>query len=487
MAENKLIKEIAKKRLKLFENFVDILVSKYGYRHNFFLTDFYSIGIALEEFYFKEAEIITTWQKYLQNKNNKKHHIQLYIGCPYCTTRCSCCIYFKEIGIEKRLKEYTNNLISSINSFSGVLKNINFDNIYFGGGTPSIFTEKQTEEICSAIKNKIHFDEKGERTVECNPASTTFKKLKSFKKAGFNRVSFGVQSLNPKVLKEINRGYQDFSMVKNAIQGAKKAGIKYINVDLMLGLYNDTPDSFIDTFKKLIALKPFTIRVYSSQPIKSYLNKYFKGKLSNFEKHFEKQKKVMATLCDIANKMNFSYDAHGLDFNRRSASSTDFRNKEITPLNAVYHTYIENKEASLFCLGHAGNSYIHNKIRYRSTPLHKEPSKNTFIGIKTDRRNEMVYFLLNNLSSDKSVSLETFKKIFKTDLRNEFKYEIELLESLGQIEFKKDKMIFLPEQAKDRFTYSMFFIPYPQLLKNIKNLLNGKGKTLPIKNDNGKD
>ncbi len=487
MAKNQLIKEIAKKRLKLFENFVNILVSKYGYRHNFFLTDFYSIGIALEEIYFKESEIIDTWQKYLQNKNNKNHHIQLYIGCPYCTSRCSCCIYFKEIGVAKLVEEYKNNLIAFINSFSNVLKNINFDNIYFGGGTPSIFTEKQTEEICCAIEKKIRFDPKGERTVECNPATTTFKKLKSFKKAGFNRVSFGVQSLNPKVLKEINRGYQTFPMVKDSILGAKKAGIEYINVDLMLGLYNDTPKSFINTFKKIIALKPYTVRVYSSQPIKSYLDKYFKGKLSNFEKHYEKQKQVLTKLRLIASEMNFSYEKEGLEFNRRSTSATDFKNKDIPPLNAVYHTYIEDKEASLFCLGHAGNSYIYNQIRYRSTPLHKDPSKNTFIGIKTDRKNEMAYFLLNNLSNDKAVSLKAFKKVFKANLRDEFEYEIKLLESLNKIEFNGDKMIFLPVQAKERFTYSMFFIPYPQLLKNLKNLLDGKGKTLPIKKDNGKD
>ena len=487
MKKNQPIKEAAGNRLRLFENFVDILVSKYGYRHNFFLTDFYSVGIAAEELYFKAPEISDVWQKYLQNKNKNKQFIQLYIGAPYCSSRCSCCIYFKEIGSPKLIEAYKDNIISSINYFSDVLKNITFDNIYFGGGTPSIFTEKQLQEICLALKKNIHFDSKGERTVECNPASTTFKKLKAFKKAGFNRVSFGVQSLNQKVLKEINRGYQSFSMVKEAILGAKKAGIEYINADLMLGLYGDTPQNFIDTFKKIIALKPYTVRVYSSQPIKSYLDKYFKGKLSNFEKHYEKQKQALGKLRAIAKEMNFSYEDEGLEFNRRSTSATDFKNKDITPLNAVYHTYIEGTQASLFCLGHAGNSYIHNQLKYRSTPLHKDPAKNTFIGIKTDRRNEMAYFLLNNLSNNKSVSLKAFKKVFKTELRDEFDYEIKLLESLGKIEFKKDEMIFLPVQAKERFTYSMFFIPYAQLLKNIKNLLDGKGKTLPIKNDNAKD
>ncbi len=487
MKKNQPIKEDAGQRLQIFEKFVDILVSKYRYRHNFFPTDFYSVGIAAEEFYFKAPEISDIWQKYLQNKKSKKQYIQLYIGCPYCASRCSCCIYFKEIGTTKIIETYKDNLIASINYFSGVLKNITFDNIYFGGGTPSIFTEKQLQEICLALQKNIHFDQKGERTVECNPANTTLKKLITFKKAGFNRVSFGVQSLNPKVLKEINRGYQDFSMIKESILGAKKAGIKYINVDLMLGLYGDTPQIFIDTFKKIISLRPYTVRVYSSQPIKSYLDKYFKGKLSNFEKHYEKQKQVLSTLRLIASEMNFSYEEEGLKFNKRSTSATDFKNKDLTPLNAVYHTYIEGTEASLFCLGHAGNSYIHNQVKYRSTPMVKNPSENTFIGIKTDRRNEMAYFLLNNLSNNKSVSLKAFKKVFKTELRDEFAYEIKLLKSLKQIKFDKDEMIFLPVQAKERFTYSMFFIPYAQLLKNMKNLFDGKGKTLPIKNDNGKD
>ncbi|MBU4421561.1 MAG: radical SAM protein [Elusimicrobia bacterium] len=484
MKKSQQIKEEADKRLKIFEKFVDILVFKYGYRHNFFLTDFYSVGIATKELYFKAPEIKRSWQKHLENKNNDKHFAQLYIGTPYCASKCSYCMYFKEIGAPKRIEEYKNNLIASINYFSDVLKNITFDNIYFGGGTPSLFSEKQLQEICHVLKNKIHFKTTGERTCECNPSSATLEKLKTLKKAGFNRVSFGVQSLNKKVLKDINRDYQNFSMVKESILGAKKAGIKYINVDLMLGLYNDTPLSFIDAFKKIISLKPYALRVYSVQPIKSYLDKYFQGKLSNFEKHFEKQKKVMDKLCAIAAEMNFSYEKKGLKFNKRSSSAIDFRNKDISPLTAVYLPYyIEDKEASLFCLGHAGNSYIHNQIRYRSEPLSKNPNENTYVGIKTDRRNEMTYFLLNNLSNNKSLSLKSFKKVFNTELKDEFDYEIKLLKSLKQIEFKKDEMIFLPVKAKERFTYSMFFIPYDQLLKNMRNLLNGKGKTLPIKND----
>jgi len=75
MKKNQPIKEDAGKRLQIFEKFVDILVSKYGYSHNFFLTDFYSVGIALEESYFKETEIKDIWLKYLRNKNSKNHHI----------------------------------------------------------------------------------------------------------------------------------------------------------------------------------------------------------------------------------------------------------------------------------------------------------------------------------------------------------------------------------------------------------------------------
>ncbi|PIR71867.1 MAG: coproporphyrinogen III oxidase, partial [Candidatus Nealsonbacteria bacterium CG10_big_fil_rev_8_21_14_0_10_37_25] len=69
--------------------------------------------------------------------------------------------------------------------------------------------------------------------MECNPFTTTFRKLKILEHFGINRISFGVQSTNEKILKSMNRGYQSFDLIKRTINNAKKCKFKRINVDLM--------------------------------------------------------------------------------------------------------------------------------------------------------------------------------------------------------------------------------------------------------------
>ena len=129
-------------------------------------------------------------------------------------------------------KRYVQTLIKEIEETKYKRK---VSSIFFGGGTPSILPAEDIKEIMLAIKNKFTLTKNAEISIECNPNSITEKKLKIYKNLGFNRISFGVQSLDDDVLKLIGRVHNR-SEALQAINLANIAGFTNINADLLLGI-----------------------------------------------------------------------------------------------------------------------------------------------------------------------------------------------------------------------------------------------------------
>lgn len=129
-------------------------------------------------------------------------------------------------------KRYVQSLIKEIEETKYKRK---VSSIFFGGGTPSILPAEDIKEIMLAIKNKFALTKNAEISIECNPNSITEEKLKIYKNLGFNRISFGVQSLDDDVLKLIGRVHNR-SEALQAINLANIAGFTNINADLLLGI-----------------------------------------------------------------------------------------------------------------------------------------------------------------------------------------------------------------------------------------------------------
>lgn len=129
-------------------------------------------------------------------------------------------------------KRYVQTLIKEIEETKYKRK---VSSIFFGGGTPSILPAEDIKEIMLAIKSKFTLTKNAEISIECNPNSITEEKLKIYKNLGFNRISFGVQSLDDDVLKLIGRVHNR-SEALQAINLANIAGFTNINADLLLGI-----------------------------------------------------------------------------------------------------------------------------------------------------------------------------------------------------------------------------------------------------------
>ncbi len=172
-----------------------------------------------------------------------------YIHIPFCKSKCYYCsfISFPELELKK---EYLKALETEINYF---YNNEPLNTLYIGGGTPSLLEISEFENILRHFK----YSSNCEITTELNPESTEsnggWGYLRSLYDLGINRLSFGAQTFNNDILKYINRRH-DSSQIIKAVEGAKSAGFKNINLDFIYGLPNQTVDMFIQDLKKAVDL-----------------------------------------------------------------------------------------------------------------------------------------------------------------------------------------------------------------------------------------
>ena len=215
--------------------------------------------------------------------------IGLYIHIPYCKHKCYYCDFVSYANKKKFFKKYVECVKKEIGKYArenrimsehGLEPKYVIKTIYIGGGTPSLINEEYIEDILKSIRENFeitsnleenyeaqdeeikNYNSQIETTIEVNPGTVTREKLQKYLECGINRLSIGLQAVQDNLLKEIGRihTFEDF---QNVYKWAREVGFENINVDLMIGLPNQTLDDVKESTKKVMALKPEHISVYS--------------------------------------------------------------------------------------------------------------------------------------------------------------------------------------------------------------------------------
>ena len=194
----------------------------------------------------------------------QEKELGIYIHIPFCKQKCYYCDFVSFSNKGECIEKYVETLEREIDSYD--LSNYNITTIYIGGGTPSRISSDKIKEILEKVKEKIKGNqtkwEDIEITIELNPGTVDEEKIKKYKEIGINRLSIGLQSTNNKLLKEIGRihTFEDF---KNTYNLVKKVGFENINVDLMIGLPNQTISDVKESLNEIIKLNLTHVSVYS--------------------------------------------------------------------------------------------------------------------------------------------------------------------------------------------------------------------------------
>ena len=163
--------------------------------------------------------------------------VGIYLHIPFCASKCPYCDFYSLPAREEAMDGYTQALTRAIANCPYPAREV--DTIYFGGGTPILMGPKRLERILDALTQRFTVDQKGEITLEANPAATLLEPLTALRRAGFNRISFGVQSAVAEQLKLLGRRHT-IQMAEQAVNQSRQAGFDNISVDIMMGLPGQT-------------------------------------------------------------------------------------------------------------------------------------------------------------------------------------------------------------------------------------------------------
>ena len=221
-----------------------------------YLADDDKIELALE---------IAHREKCILEDIDYKNGYSLYIGIPFCPTRCSYCS-FTSYPLEKYenvVEDYIDALIKEMEYASTMIKNKILTTVYIGGGTPTTLSASQLDRIINKLKELWDFSTVREFTVEAGrPDSITRDKLQVLKDQGVTRISINPQSMRQKTLDLIGRKHTIESIV-DAFNLAREVGHKNINMDLILGLPGETIEDVRFTLDEIKKLNPDNLTVHT--------------------------------------------------------------------------------------------------------------------------------------------------------------------------------------------------------------------------------
>ncbi|HOW49052.1 MAG TPA: oxygen-independent coproporphyrinogen III oxidase [Rubrivivax sp.] len=190
--------------------------------------------------------------------------LSLYLHIPFCESVCYYCACNKIITRHhERAAPYLDALEAEI---ALVVQHLGrgqpVSQLHFGGGSPTFLSDDEIARVMAALHAAFAVGSGVEASIEVDPRTVTPERLEFLRRAGFNRISFGVQDFDPQVQQAVHR-VQPFDSVRDLMHAARRLGFQSINADLIYGLPRQTPESFARTVQQIGELRPDRIALYA--------------------------------------------------------------------------------------------------------------------------------------------------------------------------------------------------------------------------------
>lgn len=403
------------------------------------------------------SKIRGIWEAFLKDKRPRGHFFELYMHIPFCQRKCLYCVYpSRPSGDEDELRRYVPELKSEIRYFSRPFSRTRFRTFMVGGGTPSLLSASQLEAVLGEAFARFKFERGGFRSIELNPASVTPEKLLAARRAGMNRASFGVQSFDPAVLRKNGRENQRPEMVRDAVRWARGARYEDINLDLIFGLYGDTPRTFLDSFEKAAALKPHTITVAGLTLTDGYMRAMGTTREACLRRYDRLLSGTLGGLRGLCRRKG--YDAGELSPERGiwTLYSRDLP-------DSVRERYREGDSypggpSSILGLGHYARSHVFGRALYDRRPGRFTSRSLLYRTARLTPKEEMAHYILDALENHSRISRAEFRARFGADVAEAFGLELKVLKALGKVRVGPRAVAFLPEFCRERIFYTAVFL-----------------------------
>ena len=217
-----------------------------------------------------EQEILDGWRATVKRIANKTAppKLGLYVHAPFCTVACTFCYCGKTDKFNRSMMEtYLKKLHKEIELFAPIFTESTFTSVYFGGGTPSLFSPPAMRELFSSLYGALHVPDGTQIIFEGNPDSLSEAKIKVLANEGrVTRLTIGVQTLDDTVQAIVKR-FNTPDQVASAIAAARHHEIEHVNCDLMAGMPEQTLESFQKDVEFLLTLEPDSLHLNGYRPL----------------------------------------------------------------------------------------------------------------------------------------------------------------------------------------------------------------------------
>ena len=370
----------------------------------------------------------------------------LYVHIPYCQTKCFFCKFkVRSIGHSgKMLGRYLKYLKSEIEEFSPLFKGVPFKTLYLAGGTPTVFSSRQLDDLLSLLKKKFNLKETSQRLIEATPATLSWEKLKVLKKHQINRLTIGIQVLDQKLLAAINRKNQTEEMVRSCYNQARKVGIEIINIDLVAGLPGQTAASFLKDVNFVLQLRPEAIHIFSYEEEDSVIFCMMGKRITDKDRIKRDQ---MLELADGEIRKH-GYRSYRSEAYLLSPQAANFQ-----------FQYRYSVNGSLLGLGAEALSYIPGYYAYENSKIEE------YKGYPLNNAETRLNYVINNVRN--GLDKKMFLKIYGLDFNKTFSKEINSLRRLGRLQENRERIGLIAKSDFEFRTYSKFFFS-PRIIEKLK-------------------
>jgi oxygen-independent coproporphyrinogen-3 oxidase len=187
-----------------------------------------------------------------------KEQAGLYIHVPFCLSKCGYCSFYS-IASPQLIPEFVKAVSREMAFYKKSFQS--FDTIYIGGGTPSLLSIQDIDEVLKAVNDHFNIDRQTEITMEVNPGDVSLEYFQQLRKQGINRLNIGIQSFNDSLLKFLGRRHSAEESIV-ALEGARQAGFDNIGIDLIYGVYGQDMKTWRETLNKALPFFPEHLSCY---------------------------------------------------------------------------------------------------------------------------------------------------------------------------------------------------------------------------------
>ncbi|PTB96726.1 coproporphyrinogen III oxidase [Marivirga lumbricoides] len=372
----------------------------------------------------------------------------IYIHIPFCKQACFYCDFHFSTNMALK-DEMANSICEEIKLQKDYLENEKITSIYFGGGTPSLLSEKQLCKIMDTLYRYFTISKQSEITIEANPDDITPKKLADLYLAGINRLSVGVQSFDEKVLKWMNRAH-DATHAHQCLKWINDSSFKNYSVDLIYGIPISTHAKWAEDLKNLTKYHPPHISSYclTIEPNTVFGKWQKKGDLSEAsEDYAAEQFMELTNYLSAIGYQHYEVSNFCLPTFESKHNSSYWQQKPYLGLGPGAHSY--NGFSRQFNI--ANNALFIRSIKEGKLPFEKE------ILSRNDQINE---YLMTSLRTSEGCDLDYLQHKYNYNFQEENSSTINEWRKQGLCEVNQQKIILTPEGKllADKLAADLFLV-----------------------------